>query len=99
MSHLSRQTVEAQLAGADPAAVPKVHELLAGPIEAILRDASLGKAARAAALQQVQCREMGGYWDGAASWQTWANRECMQIQMATGQAGGFCCMPTHCYVV
>lgn len=60
MSHLSRQTAEAQLAGADPAAVPKVHELLAGPIEAILRDASLGKAARAAALQQVQC----GRWEG-----------------------------------
>ncbi len=47
--------------------MPKVHELLAGPIEAVLRDASLGKAGRAAALQQVWGGLVTGMWRGAAA--------------------------------
>lgn len=48
-----QQTQQAQLAGADSAAVSKVADLAAGPVEAILRNGSLTKSSRAQALQQV----------------------------------------------
>ncbi|KAL4429595.1 hypothetical protein ABPG77_008644 [Micractinium sp. CCAP 211/92] len=49
-----RQTQQAQLAGADSAAVSKVADLAAGPVEAILRNGSLTKSSRAQALQQAK---------------------------------------------
>ena len=50
-----------RLSGADPAAVLKVREAAAPAVEAILRNADLTKASRAAALQQVS-------WAGGRCW-------------------------------
>jgi hypothetical protein len=44
-----------QLAGADPAAAPRVAELATPLIEAVLRDNKLSKHARTSALQEVTC--------------------------------------------
>ncbi|KAL4458391.1 hypothetical protein ABPG75_013256 [Micractinium tetrahymenae] len=49
-----RQTQQVQLAGSDPGAVKKVVDLVAAPIEAILRNSSLTKSSRALALQQAK---------------------------------------------
>lgn len=48
-----RQTLPTRLAGADPSAAPKVAQLATPAVEAILRDGSLDKLARSAALQKV----------------------------------------------
>lgn len=51
-----RHTQQAQLAGADPTAVSRVAELASAAVESILRDSSLTKSGRAAALQRVGAR-------------------------------------------